>query len=420
MKNKFLLFLDFLLIVAIAYGCSTFPGKYGNSRIVDNPQKFNCPQSFDEFAFGLPTFEGLTEQEYIPIPAPWKKISHVPDINQLYRWDHIETISYLEGKTQLWILDTYATFYNNPSFFETEFIQVYEVETDKWSVVPTAIEGTSLRVSSLLTYRDEIVLGVLSSANPNDGPNRLVLARYDLKEARFKVMQESLLPQKDNDNRRQVFALSNETNGVWIIRENDSIYFFDINKQELMELASIKEIEIIKSAQLVNNNQIYFLTYSWSDNSQKQVYYFDIESLMMHAVDLPEKALSNSRGIYVDSDNVLWVGVFGNLQQNGDWTDFHPNINRFIRYSKRFDHFWTFYQPPIPVFESSDGKLWFVMEKLPDPPTLLSGIAWYDPNTNEGCWFTDAGSAIVEDKYQNVWIISNTELYRLNLNELDN
>lgn len=73
MKRIAFLLVQCLLLIITANGCSTFTTRYAsNSKMINNPQKVICPQPFDEFAFGLPTFEGLTEQEHIPIPEPWK------------------------------------------------------------------------------------------------------------------------------------------------------------------------------------------------------------------------------------------------------------------------------------------------------------------------------------------------------------
>jgi len=64
-------------------------------------------------------------------------------------------------------------------------------------------------------------------------------------------------------------------------------------------------------------------------------------------------------------------------------------------------------------FESSDGTLWF--KKL----TLhASGIAWYNPEIERGCWFSGQIGNIVEDQNSILWLVTTfpeSKLYSLKI-----
>jgi hypothetical protein len=76
---------------------------------------------------------------------------------------------------------------------------------------------------------------------------------------------------------------------------------------------------------------------------------------------------------------------------------------------------WRYYSPPDPFLESSDGRVWFRIDRSGDWHTLRSGIAWFNPATREGCWFTNEGTQIQEDPQQNLWMVINDTLYKYDL-----
>jgi hypothetical protein len=104
------------------------------------------------------------------------------------------------------------------------------------------------------------------------------------------------------------------------------------------------------------------------------------------------------------------MGVMGWRTALGKWVKFNPYMNEYMLMNE-IQGLSRFYLPPRIVYESSDGRLWFILDRTEEWKTLRSGIAWYDPNTNEGCWFTTDGFNIVEDDNDQLWILTGKDLY---------
>ena len=62
--------------------------------------------------------------------------------------------------------------------------------------------------------------------------------------------------------------------------------------------------------------------------------------------------------------------------------------------------------------ESYDGILWY-NKSLDD--VIISGMAWFNPNTREGCMFTNIVSNIIEDSDRQLWLAADGKLFKYQL-----
>ena len=47
---------------------------------------------------------------------------------------------------------------------------------------------------------------------------------------------------------------------------------------------------------------------------------------------------------------------------------------------------------------------------------MAEGTAWYDPETGEGCMFTNIHGTIIEDDEQVLWMLLDEKLYKVDIN----
>ena len=67
---------------------------------------------------------------------------------------------------------------------------------------------------------------------------------------------------------------------------------------------------------------------------------------------------------------------------------------------------------PEIMLESSNGVLWF--DRFTDN-SQVDGTAWYNPETGQGCMFTNLVSTIAEDANHTLWFVARERLYKLSL-----
>ncbi|RMG89127.1 MAG: hypothetical protein D6712_02330, partial [Chloroflexi bacterium] len=115
------------------------------------------------------------------------------------------------------------------------------------------------------------------------------------------------------------------------------------------------------------------------------------------------------RGIAIDTQGTLWLGATGYRTADEQWHLLHPNPGLFLEHAGEL--LWS---PPHLMLASSDNRLWYI--KAFDSTPAWEGTAWYDPETGEGCMFTNLPGYIVEDDHQRLWMIVNNTLYQYDLN----
>ena len=135
---------------------------------------------------------------------------------------------------------------------------------------------------------------------------------------------------------------------------------------------------------------------------------------IVDSLPLPDQQIPLAGSLYIDNDQQLWTGIFGWFDKDFTWNAFHPEIDQYVVVDKTIA-LWRYFLPASLIFESSDGRLWFAIPSNSGSANLRSGMAWFDPITKEGCWFSSQGTRIVEDGDQSLWMTAGQSLYYLNL-----
>jgi hypothetical protein len=148
-------------------------------------------------------------------------------------------------------------------------------------------------------------------------------------------------------------------------------------------------------------------------DSMGAVFQYTISTDEIKRVDLPHEKFFSVR--LIDGAGNLWLNdAYAWRTPEGDWQTFHPAPYKYWWYQE-IRQYWRYYSPPDPFLESFDGRIWFRIDRSNDGKNLRTGIAWFDPNTKEGCWFTSESARILEDLQHNLWMVVNGELYKYEL-----
>jgi hypothetical protein len=138
------------------------------------------------------------------------------------------------------------------------------------------------------------------------------------------------------------------------------------------------------------------------------LYQFVPKSNEIVLIDIPDGTWPIFTGMLVDHRDRLWLGAIGYREPNSEWKLIHPDPQEYFRHAG--DIYWA---PPSLMLESSNGILWY--KKFLDD-TRASGTAWYDPQTGDGCMFTNLAVNIIEDSEQQLWLVADGKLYKAPLN----
>jgi hypothetical protein len=111
--------------------------------------------------------------------------------------------------------------------------------------------------------------------------------------------------------------------------------------------------------------------------------------------------------IYTNSGD-LWIGIHGYYSHEGKWVLKNPN--RFAYTNLGTDSHTYNWQHPDLIYQSSNGYLWY--KNIVGDGLGADGLAWLDPETNTGCWFTTEPANIVEDQNQTLWMVIGNRVYK--------
>jgi hypothetical protein len=198
----------------------------------------------------------------------------------------------------------------------------------------------------------------------------------------------------------------------WIIPRKDAIHSYDPITQKSQRRADLTNINT-ENAVLSPDGTIYISRelegsplsvpdYEFNDG---EVLSYVHETGELKVIKNPNEKWPSYGNLYVDHSGRLWLGAVGWWDTEDGWYRIHPNpLWHFIRI--HFGGLYSWVEPEI-LIESSDGRMWYRVRGR--------GIAWLEPKTMEGCWFTTEDTNIVEDRENVLWMTSNGNLYKYNL-----
>lgn len=400
-----------LIFVCLATACGrdfAFPQFRNNSKAT--LKDMTCYMTFEEFAY-TPKVEGYGTG----LPTePWQIESTFP--NEFVGEYHIRGIQLqvmfarsVGGNPEVWLA--------RPSRFRREDIQsifIYYPESGEWHPVLDTVEGTDAFIRDVHLANDGSIWGWNGWEWWADTmPNGPVLSKYNEQIQQFEFALGMLeYPLTDDGERVGYGAIFDLQGNIWILVSKDGIYFYDSIAQTTTKQLDLKDITV-SNLEGLSNGSIYFIDNTYSqrteDNSRFGVfdgmlYQFFSESGELLELGIPDEEWPWFGGIVETSRGQVWFSAVGYRDLSDDsWHLLHPDPEYAF---KRAGH--QGYSSPRITLESSNGLLWF--NKLSED--VLTGTAWYNPDTGEGCMFTDISAKIVEDDRQQLWMFADGKLYR--------
>jgi hypothetical protein len=352
-----------------------------------------CMHSFEQFAY-----EGIRDPEerfQEPMP-PWKLVSEVFSDNQEARYSitTVELAREFNGSIELWLGSSSET--------EKAWV-VYSPQFEHTELVPAQIEGTNLVTSHLYADNTGTLWASLTPSVPTLSDAFPALGMFNETQRRFDLVEN--VPQVTS-----IKVLQTRDATLWILATNDAVYSVDTDTQTFQERGDLAGVEPLYATSSPDN-YLYFVTRlrnpslpGYASLEQEILYRFNPETNELLQVEMPRE-WPIYYGLLFDSEGRLWLGSVGYRSEEGGWNLVYPNPERFL-YSPML-HSRTH---PTLLFASSDGRLWFT--NFWDGGIWHNGTAWYNPNTGQGCMFTNSPATIVEDAEQQLWLVASGNLYK--------
>lgn len=379
-----------------------------------------CIKSFQEFAYSRPD---LYPQIEIVLPsAPWEIEAKVPlqkIENYQVAGSQVAASRSIDGKREIWLIQTLSPTNESNQQYTNNFL-VYQTELQNWETILAEIEDSGLFVDDIFVTSDGSIWGKTVwdiTHERTDLEKAPVLSKFNENTRRFEFAKGVLeipwtlfsygsfpWPEIVVDN-KDVF---------WIFSENDGIYRYDPISQRTDKQADLLGLDVTEIA-LSPDGSIYFKVYSEKIYSQESffrllddmLYQFIPETKEIVSLKIPEEPWLIFSGMLIGHDNKLWLGAIGYREPEDNWHLIHPNPeNMFVGAGDIYQ------APPFIILESSNGILWyrnFLYDERAD------GTAWYDPQTREGCMFTNIAANIIEDPKQQLWLVADGKLFKYQL-----
>lgn len=383
-------------------------------------QEPRCIRSFQDFAYTRPD---LYPQIDLVLPsAPWEIEAEIPHIEiENYRaaGSQVAASRSIDGNIEIWLVQKLIPTNNVNQPYTNNFL-VYQTKLQKWDTVSSEIGDSGLFVEDIFVTSDGSVWGKNvwdTSYERTDLEKVPALSKFNESKRRFEFAKGvSEIPWI-------LFSYGTfpwpeiilDNNGVfWIFAENDGIYRYDPVAQKTEKQADLLGLDVTQTA-LSLDGSIYFKVYSEKIYLQesffrlldRMLYQFNPETKEIISLRTPEKPWLIFSEMLVDQDNKLWLGAIGYREHDDTWHLIHPDPeNMFVGAGDAYQ------SPPFIMLESSNGILWY-RKNLGD--IRADGTAWYNPETGEGCMFTNVSANIIEDSENQLWLVANEKLFKYQL-----
>jgi hypothetical protein len=375
----------------------------------------SCIASFDQFAFTVPKQKGLENRKQVP-QAPWQIEAEVPVEGDYLA--EVEISRMVENTTEIWLSNTLYGSDFNYSVSKPIYFLRYLPDAQEWTSVSAQVKHTDIYVDTLFVGPEGEIWGrnVWAYDNPIEQPP--VLSKFD--EAREEFVLEKRMGEIPHGCHHESTTIDeliwdqvvlDQKGNFWIFACQDAVYRFNPESGEVNRHADISGYEMIYQPTISVDGSIFFLQNILSEKLvEGHLLRFSPETGTIKEVDIQKNRWLIPNGLLIDRRGRLWLDANGWVDPEGDWHTLNPRMRALFREIMVSDQ-WVYYYPPEVFFESSDGRLWFRIEKSNQGVNYRTGMAWYNPQTSEGCWFTSESTNIIEDSNQNLWMVVDGYLY---------
>jgi hypothetical protein len=328
----------------------------------------------------------------------------------------------VNGDTEVWV----QRYPRAEEEAQTYKFHVFQVNKQEWKTVPAGIDESQIFVHDLFVRSDGTLWGRNIASFFSEMSYQPVLSRYNDETGKFEVVEATrAIPNGTAGRYGQPYWTKTflDSRGVfWFVVEGDAIYSFDVTSQTVgrhSDLSNTYEIDVYQSM----DGKIYIWHYPNNPTdsmpsfkmSKEEILRFDPETSLLETIAGPEMYWPNGGNLWIDSSYRLWMGATGWRDLGGTWHEIYPRPFLYFANMNTGNFHWG--SPAKIVFESSDGRLWFqrIVYEGADYESANWGMAWLDPQTMQGCWFTSEYTDIVEDQDHNLWMVINRKLYKSHL-----
>ena len=363
-----------------------------------------CIGTFEEFAYiVVDDYYDYTDHGIIYPGYPWQLVFELPDKDMQNR---LYSPANPNPEEEIWI----ARKDYNSSFLdgESEDFLIYFPDKGEYITIPSTIGETGVWVSGLLFSPDGTIWGrnIWSPIGESTMEKVPVLSRFNRSKNEFEFDENSMqvsMVQGDINFQDWPEILIGDDGILWIYIPQDGLYRYDPNSGETMKKADIPD-EILYFFNYCKDGNIYYFSYTDIFNPEIKMNKFSPESDQSTLFATIESG-SIGVGMVMDHMNRIWLGTLSMVDVNGNQTILHPDYEKDMEMRSRPEgEYWT---TPRVHLETSNGNLWFTKSRYVD-----KGTAWYNPETDEGCWFTTFTGIVYEDKNHQLWFLAGDRLYK--------
>jgi hypothetical protein len=383
---------------------------YNNQR--PDEHESQCLGSFRTFAYSAPDKNAPSLANTLP-QDPWNVDTPLPIPSDNQTLISVETTRFINGSSEIWLKKD--TSYRISQLTIHEYI-IYRTDTRTWKTIAAQVDNTDIYVQKLFVAKDGSMWGQNAWPTYSNLSEVPILSTYDEREERFKFDSNVVtIPAawRDSDGYDYWSNVLIDQGGIfWIFANKDAIFSYNPNSQEIKRRAEIPDL-LVSHVALAPDHKIY-LTRQWESPmfsiQDKEIWEFNPQSGDLKNLEAPLEPWPAYNNILVDHSGRLVLGAVGWRDENDTWHRMYPNSLVYF-WNMKWEGDFRWYTPEL-ILESSDGRLWF-RKKLDDGVSW--GMAWLNPETMSGCWFTTFDTNIVEDQQRNLWMAADGKLYKYSL-----
>jgi hypothetical protein len=370
----------------------------------DLKESEQCITSAKDFAYYVVERSDSDSTEKVLPSSPWHQAKFNPPLpaDVIKNMRQVDIQRSVNGNQEIWISI-------KGDYTPWEFL-VYKPEDSTWKLIPRQVED-NIYIDELFVTTDGSVWGSVYWTDwlDNTIEGLSLLAKYNETKERFEYTipngMNTLIASYDVSYPPK-FVLDNLDN-FWTVWPGDAIYRFNTETETMkrfFELPAIDQHQHLYGLTVGPDNSIYFGVSTYED--VKVFKYSYIQNSLL-PLESPLGTFPRFGNLSVDKKGRLWFGSMAYLRTDGTESILHPFADEFIE--KNHNSHLTLL--PLVLHHSSDGRVW-LGKYHPTEPSYAEGVAWLDPETGDGCQFTNVGvKNIVEDENQTLWFIGDGKLF---------
>jgi hypothetical protein len=365
--------------------------------------RHQCLGDFNEFAYG---YEVEPEGDFhfvYPLP-PWKLVRELPDDGNYWTLGKTKH----NNKLEIWLVKSYEN-----QGHEHDEIVIFVPSTSEITMFPLESNQKGIAFFRIYFFDDGMIWGKneLDSNDQNLSEGIPLLSKFNREERRFIVDENSpvISNQLSDITYQNLDVWPDSENTFWYFLPEKGLYRYDPASGTTDNMLQLMDFKVMHET-MDGEGNIYFMG-THNDIDHWNIYRYSTSDDELKVITSLESLFSRHR-IFVDHNGQIWLDLVKKIDPSGKQTILHPDLETYHEIVvKNPGH--SYIDPAEVFFESSNGYLW-----LSKRGYNIQGMAWYDPKSGKGCWYTNRRGGILEDDNHHIWYVADHYLYKLELNTL--